>query len=195
MNPKVFILLLNWNNWDQTKECLESLEFLNYSNFAVLLIDNGSDDNSLEKMREFQNQNPQMEIVILENGKNLGFGGGNNTGIDYALKQKIILTSPSSLLITINLILRQYQYFYQNQNTQKIFKVIDEFAKDYQRFEEEIKSLEGNFLKVQNDFTQVTSTRSNKLQLRFRQIKELQNGEDKEKEGLLVESITEDNQF
>ena len=33
---------------------------------------------------------------------------------DYALKQKIILTSPSSLLITINLILRQYQYFYQN---------------------------------------------------------------------------------
>ncbi|OGZ62190.1 MAG: hypothetical protein A3H51_00195 [Candidatus Spechtbacteria bacterium RIFCSPLOWO2_02_FULL_38_8] len=88
MNPKVFILLLNWNNWDQTKECLESLEFLNYSNFAVLLIDNGSDDNSLEKMREFQNQNPQMEIVILENGKNLGFGGGNNTGIDYALKHK-----------------------------------------------------------------------------------------------------------
>ena len=86
--PKVCILLLNWNNWEDTKECLESLKNITYSNFSIVLMDNGSQDDSLKRMREFKSQIPQLEIVILENGKNLGFGGGNNVGINYALKNK-----------------------------------------------------------------------------------------------------------
>ena len=76
------------------------------------------------------------------------------------------------------MIQREYQFFYQSQNIQKIFQVIEEFAKDYTRFEEELKLLENNFSKVHDGLNQITTTRSNKLNLRFRQIKELQSGAD-----------------
>jgi len=84
--PLVHILLLNWNNWDQTYECLESLKKIKYKNFEVILIDNGSKDDSLENMYNFKNENSQLKISIVENGANLGFGGGNNFGIEYAIK-------------------------------------------------------------------------------------------------------------
>lgn len=96
-----------------------------------------------------------------------------------SMRSKIILASPFTLLSLVFLIQREYQYFYQSQNIQKIFQVIEEFSKDYSRFEEEIKLLESNFAKVHDGFNQITTTRSNKLNLRFRQIKELQAGEEK----------------
>src|SRR3989338_267363 len=86
MLPKVSILLLNWNNWKETEECLESLKNIKYPNFNIILIDNGSVDDSLSIMKNFKTSNSQLEIVILENNENLGFGGGNNPGIHYALK-------------------------------------------------------------------------------------------------------------
>ena len=55
-------------------------------------------------------------------------------------------------------------------------RLAEEFAKDYTRFEEELKLLENNFSKVHDGLNQITTTRSNKLNLRFRQIKELQSG-------------------
>lgn len=53
MNPKVSIILLNWNGWEDTIECLESLYQINYSNYNVIVIDNGSEDESLYKIKEY----------------------------------------------------------------------------------------------------------------------------------------------
>ncbi len=44
--PLVFVIILNWNGWKDTIECLESLQQLDYSNFRVVVIDNGSSDDS-----------------------------------------------------------------------------------------------------------------------------------------------------
>lgn len=49
--PKVAIVLLNWNNWQDTLECLESILKLNYPNFRIILCDNASEDNSLDKIK------------------------------------------------------------------------------------------------------------------------------------------------
>lgn len=84
--PKVFILLLNWNNINETLECLESLKKIEYSDFEIIIVDNGSQDNSFEKLSQFKESNNQFHIKILKNSENLGFGGGNNTGIDYAYR-------------------------------------------------------------------------------------------------------------
>ena len=46
MKPRVYILILNWNNWPDTMECLESLFRLNYPDYRVVLIDNASTDGS-----------------------------------------------------------------------------------------------------------------------------------------------------
>jgi len=51
--PKVSIVILNWNGWQDTVACLESLRQIAYPNCEIILIDNGSTDGSLSKIREY----------------------------------------------------------------------------------------------------------------------------------------------
>ena len=53
MNPHVSIIILNWNGWKDTLECLESVYQANYHPFSVILVDNHSTDDSLDKIREY----------------------------------------------------------------------------------------------------------------------------------------------
>ncbi|MDP3066368.1 MAG: glycosyltransferase family 2 protein [Methanobacteriaceae archaeon] len=53
MIPRVSIVILNWNGWEDTIECLESVYQIEYSNFDVLLVDNHSEDDSLEQIRAY----------------------------------------------------------------------------------------------------------------------------------------------
>jgi GT2 family glycosyltransferase len=45
MNPKVSIIILNWNGLDDTVHCLESLGKITYPNYDVIVVDNGSQGN------------------------------------------------------------------------------------------------------------------------------------------------------
>lgn len=53
MNPNVSIIILNWNGWKDTIECLESLYQINYENFNVVVVDNCSKDDSIQKIKEY----------------------------------------------------------------------------------------------------------------------------------------------
>ena len=77
----ILILLINWNGKKDTIECLQSLAKLSYANHFILVVDNGSTDDSCT---EIQKQFPH--IAILQTHANLGFAGGNNIGISYGLK-------------------------------------------------------------------------------------------------------------
>jgi GT2 family glycosyltransferase len=78
---KVYIIILNWNGIKDSIECLESVFKLNYSYFNVILVDNASEDNSIDII---STKYPQVHII--ENKKNLGFAGGNNIAIRYAME-------------------------------------------------------------------------------------------------------------
>lgn len=81
---KVSVIVLNWNNYEDTKECLESLEKITYPNYEVIVVDNGSKDNSTQQLqKEFHRH------IYIYNKDNFGFSGGNNVGIKYALKEKV----------------------------------------------------------------------------------------------------------
>lgn len=80
----VAVIVVNWNNAQDTIDCVNSLKKINYKNFKVFLVDNGSTDGSLEKLRPFADEN----IEIIETGKNLGFSGGNNVAVEKALAEK-----------------------------------------------------------------------------------------------------------
>ncbi|MFT6137593.1 MAG: GT2 family glycosyltransferase [Salibacteraceae bacterium] len=74
------IIIVNWNSYEVTANCLKSLQTVSYDNFKIILIDNGSEDNSGEILKaDFP------EIILLKNEENRGFTGGNNRGIQYAL--------------------------------------------------------------------------------------------------------------
>lgn len=52
-SPSVSIIILNWNGWNDTIECLESVFNINYPNFDVIVADNGSENDSIEKIKEY----------------------------------------------------------------------------------------------------------------------------------------------
>ena len=78
---RVYIILLNWNGKEDTLECLESVQKIDYPNFKTIVVDNGSSDGSVSAI---QKEFPKVKVI--KTGKNLGYAGGNNFGIRYALK-------------------------------------------------------------------------------------------------------------
>jgi len=66
MPPRVSILLLNWNGWQDTLECLESLYQITYPNYDVILVDNGSEDESIEKIKEYCEGEIKVESKFFE---------------------------------------------------------------------------------------------------------------------------------
>lgn len=83
MNPKVAIVIVNWNGWEDTIECLESLYGIDYSNYDIIIIDNHSKDDSVYKIKD---RFIDKDFTIIENEENYGFAEGSNIGIRYALK-------------------------------------------------------------------------------------------------------------
>ena len=81
MNEMVYIVLVNYNSWQDTIECIESLKKMTYLSFKIIVVDNASFDN-----RAFELQRQYDDIVVIRNNENLGFAGGNNIGINIAIK-------------------------------------------------------------------------------------------------------------
>lgn len=83
--PKVQIVVLQYNNADDTVKCLKSVLDLNYGNFEVVVIDNFSNSENILRLENFiSSLSLQVKLIISE--KNLGYSGGNNLGVKYALE-------------------------------------------------------------------------------------------------------------
>lgn len=78
---RVAVVVLNWNGWRDTVRCVESLRVLQGISAQILVVDNGSTDGSVPRLQQHL-----PEAVLLQSGANLGFGGGCNVGIRYALE-------------------------------------------------------------------------------------------------------------
>jgi len=108
----ISVIILNINCPEETIKCLKSLYKSTYRDFEVVLVDNGSTDGSVERIKsEFQDSPGRsrfgsefhlggVEVVasppprcmssklkIIETGRNLGFHGGVNVGLKYVLKR------------------------------------------------------------------------------------------------------------
>ncbi len=106
--PTVAIILLNYGGAQDTIECIKSLQKISYPNYNIVIVDNASPDDSIEKMEKYfkfeahvnysvfnspheamlSNQ-PQQKFTILQAGYNGGYGHGNNIGIKFALKNEV----------------------------------------------------------------------------------------------------------
>lgn len=83
LDKPITIIVLNWNGAKDTARCIHYLKKLEYNNFNLLLIDNHSNDNSIEFIKE---QYPEIEII--NNKSNYGFAGGCNVGIRAAIEAR-----------------------------------------------------------------------------------------------------------
>jgi GT2 family glycosyltransferase len=80
MQYKIAVVIINWNSYLHSRNCIRSLNEFIIKDFDVILVDNASTDGSGEKLRDEFN-----DIIFLITSSNLGFTGGNNIGIQYAL--------------------------------------------------------------------------------------------------------------
>ena len=78
-NNKVSIIVVNWNGERFLRDCLGALSGQTYANYEIILVDNGSSDNSVCFTRE---NFPEVKIVALTENK--GFTGGNAAGLEVA---------------------------------------------------------------------------------------------------------------
>lgn len=107
-SPLVAVVILNWNGWADTIECLESVYQSDYHNFCVIVVDNGSADESVDRIKawvrskqigllgdddrstlerassEVARSGLGRTVTIVETARNLGFSGGINHGISAA---------------------------------------------------------------------------------------------------------------
>lgn len=112
---RIAIIILNYNGWKDTIECLESLQKVEYPDYLAVVVDNGSSDGSIERIKswaaekdvkvveyekeiaedggtkeleeELQKHPNDKKIVLIKNNANLGYSAGNNVGIRYAIKK------------------------------------------------------------------------------------------------------------
>jgi len=81
----VSVILLNWNQPHFTVACLKSLDLATYPNFEVIVVDNGSKDDSLAQLEKLAPE-LKFKLTLIANEKNQGFAEGNNVGIRVAMK-------------------------------------------------------------------------------------------------------------
>lgn len=77
--PKVFVLILSYNGIRWLKGCLPTVLGMDYLNYEVVVIDNGSSDETQSFLRA---NFPQVHILALK--PNRGYAGGFDAGLEYA---------------------------------------------------------------------------------------------------------------
>ena len=80
MPHRVFVLIINYNGKEHLSYCLPSVLQTEYPETRAILIDNGSEDESVA----FTRSNFPVHVIV--NERNLGWAAGNNVGIRYALE-------------------------------------------------------------------------------------------------------------
>ena len=94
MNPKVSVIIVNWNTKPELERCLHALTRAEKSSgFEVIVADNASDDGSVQMARS---QFPG--VVVLENERNSGFAGGVNMGIRNSQAPYKLIMNPDVAL-------------------------------------------------------------------------------------------------
>lgn len=77
LKPLVGVVIVNFNGAAFQNECVRSLIDCGYGNMRIIIVDNASTDNSLELLKEINDD----RIIVIKNSENAGVAEGNNIGI------------------------------------------------------------------------------------------------------------------
>lgn len=80
-SPRVCTIVLNYNDLSNTIETLKSVDALTYKNNSILLVENSTEKEVVEKIRS---RFPNLRVI--ENESNQGYAGGNNIGMHRAIE-------------------------------------------------------------------------------------------------------------
>ena len=77
--PVVSIVIVNWNSGDFILHCLDAIQIQTWTDIEIVIVDNGSNDNSLEHVKQHY-----LDPRVTQLTENLGFATANNIGASLA---------------------------------------------------------------------------------------------------------------
>ena len=80
LKPSILAVILNWNRSDLTLQCTDAILDADVVPDKLLVVDNGSAPDQLSELR-----NGRRPVQLIELGRNLGFAGGMNVGLEHAV--------------------------------------------------------------------------------------------------------------
>ena len=122
MNPKISVLLPVFNGGRFLKESIESILTQTYTDFEILIIDDGSKDDSLDIINNFNDK----KIRIIQNKKNVGLIGTLNRGLHESRGEFIARMDQDDISIK-DRFEKQIKFFEKNKNYDFVFGNINCF--------------------------------------------------------------------
>ena len=115
INPKVSVLIVNYNNSFFLRRCIESVEKQKYKNKEIIVVDDQSSDNSLNVLKEFK------KIIVIKNKKKKNYIGSYDQIKAYKIalnysSGEIIFFLDSDDFFAKNKINTAVKYFLNNKN-------------------------------------------------------------------------------
>ena len=92
-SPLISVVVLNWNGSQVLDQCLKSLSDQTYRPLEIIVVDNASTDDSVDLIKKGF---PGLKLIV--NKRNLGFGGGNNVGIQASQGSYIMMLNNDTRL-------------------------------------------------------------------------------------------------
>lgn len=97
MSNSVSIIILTYNSTNFLDSCLESIFSLDFEDFELIIVDNASSDDTQKQLSKIiPPDNINLKIIL--NSKNLGYGLGNKVGIDNSKGDFIAIINPDVVL-------------------------------------------------------------------------------------------------
>lgn len=109
MGIDVSVIIVNYNTADLIEGCIQSVLKQKNINMEIIVVDNFSQDNSLDVLKKYHEQ-----VIILANKENLGFGKANNQAFKLSSGKYIFLLNPDAVLTTEDILEKFVSYMAEN---------------------------------------------------------------------------------
>lgn len=126
---KFSVISVNFNGGDKIVESIKSIVNQNYKNLEIIIVDNGSKDNSIKKIENLKLNN----IKILKLEKNLGFTTGSNIGIKNCNGKYFLILNNDAYLDNVDFVKNSIDIL---ENSEK--KIIGIFPKVVFNWEQKV---------------------------------------------------------
>jgi GT2 family glycosyltransferase len=133
--PKVSIILVNWNGWQDTISCLDSIFQISYSNYDVIIVDNGSEDESVDMIRAYVDSEVRRKLprdkrdLVTEPIKSIQYSRHEAELGGVAKKERSLVTFPPDRRLRV--ILNDTNTGYSDANNVAIRYACKALSPDY----------------------------------------------------------------
>ncbi len=105
MNPKVSIIIVNYNSQQTIGRCIDSVyKYVSGIKYEIIVVDNASAPASVRFIKK-----NYPDVILLENSENKGFGTANNRGTKHASGDYLFFLNPDTVLLN-NAVLGFYNF-------------------------------------------------------------------------------------